>query len=242
MATNDRQLWRWAARGAILSGIVEIGAIVLTLIAANGSSNTAPTAAFALTHYSPTPLHWSYVLDMVSYPLLLPLILFLWTWLRGQDRNAVDLYSISALIYVIVGSIGAAILAIVLPDLIRSYAAGPHAVLVVTYRTVENSVQSGMWELLEGIVAGVWYVGMGLMLRRTWTILGWVTVLEGALALIDALGQILNVAALTTAGIGIIWVMLFPIWALWIGIALLRTPVEVSAPAVVPPSGAYANR
>lgn len=79
--------------------------------------------------------------------------------------------------------------------------------------------------MLEELIAGVGWFGFGYLLRRERPVLGALTMLLGAGALADSLGIMLGVPALA---IGLyLYLLLAPIWALLLGIDLLRRPVSI---------------
>jgi hypothetical protein len=83
-----------------------------------------------------------------------------------------------------------------------------------------------MWNILGELLAGIWFVGVGLLLRGERRIFSIVTMILGISALLDSLGMILNIEGLALLGLSI-YVVLAPIWALWLGIDLLRKPVQI---------------
>jgi hypothetical protein len=85
-----------------------------------------------------------------------------------------------------------------------------------------------MWGILEVILAGIWFLGIGLLLRGERRLFSIFSIILGISVLLDSpLGVILNVEALVLLG-GITYGLLAPIWALWLGIDLLRKPVQIA--------------
>ncbi len=84
-----------------------------------------------------------------------------------------------------------------------------------------NVVYVGLWNLLESSLSGIWWLGIGRLLRREQPALGIVTIALGILALFDAFGWILNIEIIYTVGLAGI-LLLIPIWTLWFGIVLMR--------------------
>ena len=98
-------------------------------------------------------------------------------------------------------------------------------ILEAVFSSVTDLVYGGLWGLLLGILAGVWWLGIGLLLRSERRILGVVTIILGIGNLLAATGGILNLEDLAMPGL-FVELFLAPIWALWLGIDILRRPPE----------------
>jgi uncharacterized protein DUF4386 len=174
-------------------------------------------------------LRWAMTLDMFSYYLpLLPVALFLWRWLRSRSPNWVLFYTSCGLGYILIGAIGAVILAAVHPPLINAYAQASveqRQVLETVYSAIGNMVYGGMWGILEVVLAGIWFLGIGLLLRGEQRLFSIFSIILGISALLGSLGVILGIEAI--ALLGVIYGLLAPIWALWLGIDLLHKPVQI---------------
>ena len=231
---NDHQSFqRFAALAAIISFPLALGSIVLSGMAIDFNfmdAATNPVLALSVGADGANLWRWGMILDMLSYYLpLLPVALFLWRWLRPRNPDWVLFYTSCGLGYILIGSIGAAILAAVHPPLINAYAQASveqRPALETVFSAVWNMVYGGMWNILGELLAGIWFVGVGLLLRGERRIFSIVTMILGISALLDSLGMILNFEGLALLGLSI-YVVLAPIWALWLGIDLLRKPVQV---------------
>ncbi len=109
----------------------------------------------------------SMVLDIAGYYLaIVPLVLLLRSWLRPLAPAWVDLWSWCLLAYCLVGAIGGAELATALPTLMRDYAvdASRRAPLQAVFTGYTDGVYRGMWNLLEEFLAGVGWMGIGIVL------------------------------------------------------------------------------
>jgi len=160
--------------------------------------------------------------------LVAPAVVFLWYWLRPKRPLLVTLLTLGGLAYVLLGMLGAAINAVVWPELMTEYAgAGPErlAVLETVFSTFATTIAVGVWGILNRIVSGIWWIGIGALLRSERRWLGWFTIVLGAFSAIAAVGNLLVVAPLT--GIGTMgFLLLAPAWALWLGVDLWRQPVD----------------
>ncbi|MFN2269982.1 MAG: hypothetical protein ACK2US_04035, partial [Anaerolineae bacterium] len=71
-----------------------------------------------------------------------------------------------------------------------------------------------VWGMLNSFLAGVWWMGMGGLLRQERRLLGWVTIVLGAITLLRVFGPI-EMIALS------IYFVLAPICMAWIGVDVL---------------------
>jgi hypothetical protein len=227
---------RFAALAAILSCPLALVSIVLSSVATDFNMEASNNLAFWLPWLSigtdgARLLRWGLILDMLSYYLpLLPVALFLWRWLRSRNPDWVLFYTSCGLGYILVGAIGAAILAAVHPPLISAYTQASveqRQVLEAVYSASGNIVYGGMWGILEVLLAGIWFLGIGLLLRGERHLFSIFSVILGISALLGLLGVILSIEAISL--LGVIYGLLAPIWALWLGIDLLRKPVQIAA-------------
>lgn len=228
---NERSFQRLVAVAAILSAPLAFGSLVLNLAAVDFDFEVfSNMAAFITVGAGGANLvRWGMVLDTFGYYLLLaPAAFFLWHWLKPKGPTRVGFYTSCGLAYMLIGAIGAAILAAVWPPLINAYAGASgqqREILEAAFGVVTNMVYGGLWGLLEGIPGGVWWLGIGLLLRSERRILGVVTIILGIAILLATIGEILTVEALAMPGL-FVYLYLAPIWALWLGIDLLRRPAE----------------
>lgn len=230
---NDHQSFqRFAALAAIISFPLTLGSIVLSGMALdfNMEASTNPALLLSVGADGASLSRWGMILDMLGYYLpLLPVALFLWRWLGPRDPDWVLFYTSCGLGYILIGAIGAVILAAVHPPLISAYAQASveqRPALETVFSAVWNMVYGGMWNILGELLAGIWFVGVGLLLRGERRIFSIVTMILGISALLDSLGMILNFEGLALLGLSI-YVVLAPIWTLWLGIDLLRKPVQI---------------
>jgi hypothetical protein len=231
---DHQSFQRFAALAAIISFPLALGNIVLSGMAIDFKFMDAATnPAFWLSAGTDgaSLLRWGMILDMLSYYLpLLPVALVLWRWLRPRNPDWVLFYTSCGLGYILIGAIGAAILAAVHPPLINAYTQASveqRPVLETVFSAIWNMVYVGIWGILEVLLAGIWFLGIGLLLRGERRLFSIVSIILGISALLGSLGVILSVEAL--ALLGAIYGLLAPIWALWLGIDLLRKPVQIAA-------------
>jgi hypothetical protein len=229
--SDHQSFQRFAALAAIISFPLALGSIVLSGMALDFNMEVSTNPALLLTVGADgaSLSRWGMILDMFSYYLpLLPVTLFLWRWLRSRNPDWVLFYTSCGLGYILIGAIGAAILAAVHPPLINAYTQASveqRPVLETVFSAVWNMVYGGMWNILEVLLAGIWFLGIGSLLwdeRRLFSIF---SIILGISALLDSFGFMLDIDAVASLGLNI-FLVLVPIWTLWLGIDLLRKPVQ----------------
>lgn len=199
-----------------------------------------PSAGFDLGAFRATPVafravagnvsavRWSMLFDLFgSYLLLIPVTLFLWKWLTPKNPSFVALCSLCGVSYCLFGAMGAAVLAAVIPAQLTAYAQATGFELQVheaVLTAFTNAVYHGVWGLLDTMLAGVWWIGIGAYLRGERRIIGSVTILLGVSYLFSGSCRVLGAETAAMAGL-VVYFVLAPIWAASLGIDLLRTPV-----------------
>jgi hypothetical protein len=232
---DDRSFARMAAVAAIASLPLAAGNL-LAMLATVHFNLSGMTNPLVLLHAgtAAAPLwRWSMILDIVGYYLpIVPLILLLRGSLRQHSPNWIDLFALCLLAYCLIGAIGGALLATALPTLIREYAQATNGSHQVSLQTVftgyTDGVYRGLWNLLEEFLAGVGWIGFGLVLRTERRSLGPITIMLGLFCLVDSLGTALNSEVIASTGLTV-YLVLAPVWACSMGIDLLRSrPPELS--------------
>ena len=167
--------WRGPSKGvAVVTASVGVACMVVSglLFFATGavSSAGAPDSRAMISSgmRGASLVEWACFIDMFGYLLLAVLVLYLRQ--RFHDVGLIDLYSVAGLASVLIGALGAAMFATAGPALIREYAAASASqryALTTTLSTLNQIVSIGLWQILEGIPAGVWLVGIGTSLYHT---------------------------------------------------------------------------
>jgi hypothetical protein len=225
---NYASFQRLAAVTSILATLLAFGSIGVQalVLGVNTDPFSNPASILMTGTNGANLLRWGMILDIFGYYLLLvPLALLLWSRLQPKGMNLVTLYTFCGLAYILVGAIGAATLAAISPPLIEGYghaSAQQQQMYEVVFSGFINVVYVGLWNLLESSLSGIWWLGIGLFLRREQPALGIFTTVLGIFALLDALGRILNIPLIYTVGLAGI-LLFIPIWTLWFGIDLLRS-------------------
>jgi hypothetical protein len=224
---NDASFQRLAAVTSLLATLLACGSIGLqaVVLGVNADPFSHPTSILGSRANGASLFRWGMILDMFGYYLLLaPLALLVWSRLKPKDRNLITLCTFCGLAYILIGAIGAAMLAAISPTLIEGYGQASvqqRQLDEVVFSGFLTVVYVGLWNLLESSLSAIWWVGIGLFLQREQPALGLFTTVLGIFALLDALGWILNVQIIYTVGLAGM-LLLIPMWTLWFGIDLLR--------------------
>jgi hypothetical protein len=166
-------------------------------------------------------VRWSMIADMLGfYLMLVPLALVLWDRLREKNRQLSTVSTLFGLGYLFFGAAGAAVLSVVLPDQLNAYAqtaVAERQVHQLMFLTFSSAIYDGVWGTLNPLLGGVWWVGIGAILRQERRALGWITIVLGIFMLL----RDVKIGPLELIGLSVYFV-LAPIWAAWLGIDLLR--------------------
>lgn len=222
---NQFSFQRVAAWTAVLSAPLAIASNVLSLTAVNFNFDAYTDTLLLLQAGAEgaSLWRWAMLLDMFGYYLLLtPLTLLLWRWLKPRNPEWVAFFTLCLLAYILIGAMGAAILATVIPPLMVAQAAATPGIEVV-FTAFMDMVYGGLWNILEEFIAGIGWIGLGLILRYQRRALSVTTIILGVAALTDSLSNMLGIEPLAVLALNI-YLVLAPVWALWLGIDLLRKP------------------
>jgi hypothetical protein len=121
---NEHSFQRLAAVAAIISAPLAFGSLVLSLAPVDFDFEVFSdlTSFISVGASGANQLRWSMMLDMLGYYLLLaPVAFVLWHWLKPKGRTRVGFYTFCGLSYLLIGAMGAAILAAVWSPLINAY-------------------------------------------------------------------------------------------------------------------------
>jgi hypothetical protein len=227
---EHRDFERIAGLAGILTTLFMIGNIVTLLASVGKDTNALFDGAEMLSLGAPAAamFHASMVFDLLAYLSLAPVVVCCWSWLKPGREGLVSLYAFCGVAYSLLGSIGAVVIDAVFPQLMTSFASTPAAqrellqvIALVLYRAVEH----GIWNPLEVLMVSIWFLGIGLLLRRIKPGLGILAIVIGALGLLDPLGWMIG--SDTVLSIGGFSNILVPVWTAWFGIALLRNPLSL---------------
>jgi len=179
-------------------------------------------------------MKWSWLADLLGYYLLLvPAAFLIHFWLKNKNPYWMPILTFCGLAYIFAGSVGAVILAKTWPELISGYAGATGAMKEVYRILFFNSAQTvygGIWGYLEYLLAGVWWIGVGCTLKSERKALGIVTIILGVFTLTAVMGEVFTLQYVALAGL-LVYLLLAPVWAFWLGISLLRgKDIELANP------------
>ena len=215
----------------IISGLLALACMYATLLAVNFNDKALADPLLILTNHQVNipAARWSMIFDMFGYYLLLlPVIYLFHEW--SKDKSAWgNLLTFCGLAYVLIGSIGASILAVVWPRIISAYAmASPsqQEILKADFSLVNDIVYNGMWNLLEVAFAASWWTSLGfIMLKFEYKFIGWLTILTGISCLGDTFSGLLQINWLHELSLNL-YLLFAILWALTIGIFLSQNKLK----------------
>lgn len=216
---------------AVLAGILALVSLVIGLAGVNYDFEafSDPASLIAVGSSAAVFIRWSYWLNMLgNYLFLIPLALFLYQWLKSANPSFAQLFTASGLLYLVLGAAGSAMFAAAWPLLIELYEVAPVAqqpFLVVDFAVVNALAGEGLHGVLQDLVGAVWFMGMGYLLRSKRNGLGIFTMIIGGFLILNTIGNIFNIEALSLVGLTAN-IVLGPLWAIWLGMLLVRRKVE----------------
>jgi hypothetical protein len=171
--------------------IVEVASTFLFLQAARFSITTLldPSRLITTGNTGGSLVRVAAELDMAGYLLAVPLALHL----RGRfkDSTAIDLWTVSGILFLVLGAAGAAILAFAGAPLIHEYAApstqGKHAI-EAAFEIIHRVVIVAIWQVIDPLLMAAWLIPISrLASRSNARLLAAVTALIAAAGLVVAL-------------------------------------------------------
>ncbi|MEJ0103718.1 MAG: hypothetical protein WDO19_14700 [Bacteroidota bacterium] len=215
----------------IISGLLALACMIAGLIGVNYNFDAFADPLLILTTpgINTEAARWSMIFDMLGYYLLLlPVIYLLHDWIKNKSAWG-NLITFTGLSYVLVGAIGAAILAVVWPHIITAYpgaTAATQEILKANFQLVNNMVYGGMWNLLEMIFAGAWWLSYGIIFyRNKFPFMGILTIVLGVFCFADGVAGIFQLTWIHEFALNN-YLFLAITWAIITGIFLLRNPLK----------------
>ena len=180
---------------------------------------------------------WPSILDFFGfYLLLLPLALYLHRVFKGKVGDWMNLFTVCGLGYILFGAMGAAVLAAVFSTQAEAYSVTTGAAQqmhIALFQAFGAAIQRGVWGILDPILAGIWWTGLGLLFRRARPFLAWYTILLGLINLSGGIGAALGLEVLAGFCLNLYFFMA-PVWAFWLGFILIRQGENALNSTLVP--------
>jgi hypothetical protein len=211
--------------GVISAIFILVGAGMLATTLEGGPEAFAdPAAAFESGNQGATGTRRALTFGMFGFYLLLPpLVLGLRELTHERGGLWADLFTTGGLAYSLVGAIGASIALTVSPTLIQSYQTvgeTQRAALAPVYVAIQTGVFDGLWNVLEKIPGGIFWLGMGWLIWPTRKYLGGFSLLLGAATLLGGLAWNLSLPSLANP-LDMAYLILSAIWPAWVGVIFL---------------------
>lgn len=209
----------------VLSALLALASMALGAIAVEfhleAFSDPTSILQFARQH---AYAKWFLYTDMLGYYLLLlPIAFYLHEYLQRITSWA-NLLTFCGVGYILTGATGAAILASVWPQQMQEYLTADAVQQAALQREVDNItwiVYGGLWNVLEVLLAGVWWLGVGWALRGEHRSLGTATLVLGIASVLDGLGNMFGFGAVAEPGLNL-YLILAIVWAAWAGLLVYR--------------------
>ena len=143
---------------------------------------------------------------------------------RDARKNWAGLLTFCGLASLLIGAIGAAVLAAVWPQQMQQYLTADATQQAVLQREAENItwiVYGGLWNVLEVLLAGAWWLSAGRMLRHEHKALATVTQVLGIASILDGLGNMFGLGTVAELGLNLYLILAIG-WAAWAGVLVYR--------------------
>jgi len=224
---NDQTLFkRITAISAILSAPIALANTIVLLMAVDFNTEfmSNPASLITIGASASETFRWGEILGLGAPTLLLvPATLYLWYWLKPRSPKLVTLYTFFGMVSLLLAAIGSLMRATFYPPLMNAYSLASETqrdVLMVIFQGITDFNFEGLWAL-ELIFGGMWWLGIGPLLRSEQRILGTVTTILGIAYLIAGAGWLLRVGPLARLENVFFFV---PLWTAWLGIVIWQNP------------------
>ena len=224
---NDQTTFkRIAAISAILAMPVTLANTIVLLMAVDFNTDFMSNPAGLITIGVPASetFRWGSILELGAPTLLLvPAAFYLWYWLKPRAPKLVTLYTFFGLTSLLLAAIGSLLRATLYPSLMNAYSQASEIqrdVLMVIFQGITNFNFEGLYAL-DLVFSGIWWLGIGPLLRSDRRILGTVTTILGIAYLLAGAGWLLRFGPLARLENAFVFV---PFWTMWLGIVIWRNP------------------
>jgi hypothetical protein len=223
---NQSSFKRIAAITAILAGVLNLVAWVPGSLAVDFNfeflENPGDLLTAGLEPDAIRLFRWGEILGVFGFCLLLlPAMLYLWYWLKTRSPRLVTQYTVLGLTSIVLCVIESAIRISIWPPMMAAYPQAAEAqreVLQIVFRALTDFAFESMYAL-NSILFGLWWLGIGLVLRAERRVLGIATAIMGVAILGAGLGWLLQVDPLARLELFYLFEI---VWLIWLGIVIWR--------------------
>jgi hypothetical protein len=163
VAVSSRTAWIFLAAFVLFEAV----AVTILMTSVNFSISAVSDPMIVLNSGSRGADLWRLgsFLDLFGYLSEIPLALYLAYRFRGEP--GIDFFTLAGILYMVMGALAAIIFALAAAPLIREYAINPSAkdAIATTFVALYRITTPGIWQTLNGILAGTWLLGIG---RLAW--------------------------------------------------------------------------
>jgi Domain of unknown function (DUF4386) len=225
MAITRIPLRRTAAWLAILSAPLANANVLLAILAVNLDLNVfsnpdAGLRTIAGSAQSQTLTELSLIADMLGfYLLVIPIAVLLREKLKETQPYLANLFTVFGLGYLLFGALGASVLILLIPHQLVLYTQTTGAESQTHFAIAgafTDAIYNGLWAILDPLLSGVWWLGVGVLLWRQWRIVSAISIL----AAIASFLMLTKVASIDIIGLFAYYIFA-PLWALVLGIRVL---------------------
>ncbi|MFN0015968.1 MAG: hypothetical protein ACKVU2_15600 [Saprospiraceae bacterium] len=216
----------------VLSGLLAFACNVLLAFAVRFNFEAFADPALLFNGFEASQaefFRWGMITDIWGYYLLLvPAVLYFYEQMESPWRRV---FAASGLAYAVIGASGAAILASAGTDLLRAFGQADvtaQAAFQKDFLLVYRVVNGGIWNLLEMGLMGVFCFGAAPLLRPRSKPLFYLTIAMGTSGVLDSLAHTFEWAGLGEFSLNA-YLLLAPVWAIWVGILLMKQPHKFAA-------------
>jgi hypothetical protein len=169
-------------------------------------------------------LRWASITDLFSYYLPTAVVAIALGFAlspRGPVLARASMFA--ALGYVLAGAVGAATLATAGPALVEEYAqpGTDKAAVAIAFALLIDVVFRAIWQLLNGVLLGVWWLGICRLTRADQPRFAQLSAVLAALAWIGTAFNVLGFGLARDGALGIVF-LLWAVWSVWLSLLLWR--------------------
>jgi hypothetical protein len=223
---KHRNLVGWVT---FCSGVVGLISYLLVAGAVNFNFEffSDSSLIFTIDGVSSTMLKWSMITDIFGYYfLLLPILFFINEWLEDKTGWR-HVFTFCGAAYIFAGALGASILGATWPVLLDRFPlATPEQqeIIKFSFENLSLIVVGGIWNFFDALFFAVWFIAIGIFIKRENAVWGLFTIIVGLLSALDFTGSAFDLKTISEIALNL-YLILAPLWAIGFGLAMTRNKV-----------------